>query len=1093
VDAEAVGTFGDLLRRYRAAAELTQEALAARTGLTPQAISLLERGVRQHPHAYTVHQLAEALGLAEGDRVRFAAAARGREERGVACPGPGSAVDRARTAPPLVGRGRELALLERHLAGEGPPVLLLAGEPGIGKSRLLHEAGQRTGTHGLCVLAGGCQRRGDQEPYTPLLPALAHHLHAQAPAQLRTALRGCAWLVRLLPELAGGPIEPLPAWTLPPEQERRLLFAAVARYLRNVAGPGGTLLLLDDLQWAGPDALALLASLLHADAPLRVLGAYRDTEVPAQDALAGTLGDLAQAGLAAQHALRPLAPADAARLLEELVPEERAGAGAQRERVLQRAGGVPFVLVSYAQALRTHLPAEGPTDVAVPWDVAQGVRQRVAALAPLAHELLDVAAVVGRQAPWRVLQGVVAQPEEAVVAALEEACQARLLEEEPEGYRFAHDVIREVVEGQLSQGRRLLLHWRIAETLEAAEGEPPVELLAYHYSQGDVHDKAVHYLEQAGERAQAQYAHAAAEAYYRELVERLDRLGRVCEAARAREKLGAVLATVGRCDAALAVLEQAVETYRTDGDLEGVRRTLAQVGQVHATRGTAEDGVRRLWTALETMDTREPSPGLAALYGALAHLYFVSGQSREQLVAAERAVDVSRVLGEERIRADAETRRALALLAMGRVEEARQELEEVIPLAEAVGDLDILNRALTQITSVYIASGEYDKSRWYGKRALEGAEQRGDAAQIVFTGVTCAISSFSAGDWLQARAHLERVLALSREIGEPRAMGPPLVELARLSLAEGAWDDASRYLEESLALSERSDAVTTMFWLEQALLSERDILEGHPEVARGRLALLLAGAGQHPRPAPVYLLSVPQALSILAWAHVELGDITEADEAVRQAITRARAMNYRLAWVNALRVQAMVRICQEHWDEAEQALEEGLALARSMPYPYGEARLLHVYGGMHAQKGEPAPARGRLEAALAIFRRLGARKDAEWVEQALTTLHGAPPHGVSVHQTTPVSETHNGVADASAGRRLSRTERQAWALEHLRRAGPLSPRTYATALAVSVDTALRDLQELVDRGLVQAAGTTKDRRYVLAGVDVVPEIHRTAP
>jgi tetratricopeptide (TPR) repeat protein len=315
-------------------------------------------------------------------------------------------------------------------------------------------------------------------------------------------------------------------------------------------------------------------------------------------------------------------------------------------------------------------------------------------------------------------------------------------------------------------------------------------------------------------------------------------------------------------------------------------------------------------------------------------------------------------------------------------------------------------------------------------------------------------------------------------------MAAPLVELGRLSLAEGAWDDASRYLEESLALSERSGAVLTVLWQAQTVLSEGDILVGRPDLARGRLAPLLAGAGQRPWPVPFFQFSIAQALAILAWAHLELGDVAAADEVVGQAIMRARAINYRLAWVNALRVQAMVRICQEHWDEAERALEEGLTMARSLPYPYGEARLLHLYGQMHAQKGEPVPARERLKDALAIFRRLGARKDAERAEQALTTLHGGLPHGASVRHV---------VADSPAGRRLSRMERQAWALEHLREAGSLSPRAYATSLAVSVDTALRDLQELRDRGLVQAAGTTKDRRYVLAGEDVVPGIHRTAP
>jgi predicted HTH transcriptional regulator len=115
------------------------------------------------------------------------------------------------------------------------------------------------------------------------------------------------------------------------------------------------------------------------------------------------------------------------------------------------------------------------------------------------------------------------------------------------------------------------------------------------------------------------------------------------------------------------------------------------------------------------------------------------------------------------------------------------------------------------------------------------------------------------------------------------------------------------------------------------------------------------------------------------------------------------------------------------------------------------------------------------------------------VEQALGTLPSAPPRDAAVQARASLPARQEIVAGAPAGSRLSRTERQAWALERLRTDGPLSPRAYATALAVSVDTALRDLQELVDRGRVQAAGMTRDRRYVLAGNAVAPAIHRTAP
>jgi predicted HTH transcriptional regulator len=112
------------------------------------------------------------------------------------------------------------------------------------------------------------------------------------------------------------------------------------------------------------------------------------------------------------------------------------------------------------------------------------------------------------------------------------------------------------------------------------------------------------------------------------------------------------------------------------------------------------------------------------------------------------------------------------------------------------------------------------------------------------------------------------------------------------------------------------------------------------------------------------------------------------------------------------------------------------------------------------------------------------------MEQGYTTLQNAPSRDVAMPAMP--CERQGIVAGTSASRRLSPAQRQAWALEYLHTAGPLSPRAYATALAVSVDTAFRDLQELVDRGLVQAAGTTRDRRYVRSGDAVGPAIHRTA-
>src|SRR5579885_1831233 len=364
---EQPASFGTLLRRYRLAAGLSQEALAERAGLSVQGLGALENGRRQAPYRHTVGLLAEALGLDAAQRAAFEAA---RARRGAPAVGGAAGGSPVPGVPPLVGREREVALLERHLAGEGPPVLLLAGEPGIGKTRLLQAAMDCAPAHGWRVLDGGCQRRGGQDPYAPLLGALQRYLRGRSPAQARADLQGCAWLVRLLPELAGGAIEPLPAWSLASEHEHRLMTEAAVRFLANTAGPAGTLLVLDDLQWAGPEALELLATQVRsAEEPLRVIGAYRDSEVGASDPLSALLADLAHAGLVTRCLVAPLPHDDAAVLLNALLTETNEALTMPQGEILRRAGGVPFFLVSWAQAVRQD--EYMADDAALPWTVAQ--------------------------------------------------------------------------------------------------------------------------------------------------------------------------------------------------------------------------------------------------------------------------------------------------------------------------------------------------------------------------------------------------------------------------------------------------------------------------------------------------------------------------------------------------------------------------------------------------------------------------------------------------------------------------------------------------------------------------------------------------
>jgi tetratricopeptide (TPR) repeat protein len=931
--------FGALLKTLRTAADLTQEALAERAGLSVRGLQDLERGQSQRPHQETVELLATALELAGPDRARFVGEARGQLHDSA----PHAATPQLFSAGalvPLVGREPELALLDHFLnGGEEPlgpaPVLLLAGEPGIGKTRLLQAAAQHAIARGWSVLVGGCHRRGGQDPYAPVLDALAQHLQAAGPARQRAVLAGCGWLVRLLPELAEI-LEPVPAGTLPPDQERRLMVAAVGRVLANMAGPAGTLLVLDDLQWASADALDLLAILLRTSTPVRIVGAYRDTEVRPSDPLGLLIADLAQAGQVRQHALGPLGTKDAADLLDNLLVDLAAQDSDFVDGVLQRAGGTPFYLISYAQALR-----QGST-AAVPWDIEQGIRQRVALLAPESQELLEVAAVAGRSSPRALLVAAAGQPEEAALSALDAACRSRLLLEAGEdAYAFAHDLIWEIIEADLSAARRVLLHRRVAEALERSPGLASLDTLAYHCLRAGMHEQAATYLEEAGDQASARYAHAAAKRSYRAAIEQLEEPGHAA-AIRVREKLGGVLHHAGRYAEAVLLLEETSGAYRSAGNVEGEARATAAAAQAHLMSGAGATGIARITALLARLEGSDSLPALASLYSVLGKLLLTAGGYLEAATATQRTAELASELGDDRTRLLAGYNQMHVLLKLGRMDEAMQVAAEVLHLAEELHDLRTLAGMHRDLAYTLAAQGEFETARRHIDQACMVARETEGPGELMVSVAIRGWLAFLRGEWPEARADLEQAVALNGENDWSWLAAYPLLFLAHLSLAEEDRTAAAATARDALALAEQTGDLQGIRWT-SAVLAELDILQGRVEAAIGRLVPLLDRPGMMES-------DVTDFLPVLAWAYIEEGSLVRAGEVVAQSLERARAENARLILVEALRVQALLALRRKEWQVASRSLQEGLELARGMPWPYAAAKLRHLTGLLPAEE-----------------------------------------------------------------------------------------------------------------------------------------------
>jgi class 3 adenylate cyclase len=455
----------------------------------------------------------------------------------------------------FVGRSAEVERLrqlwKQAVAGERR-IALLAGEPGVGKTRLAADVASRVHEEGGLVLAGRC----DEDlgvPYQPFVEALRHFIDHTPPEACRQQLgRYGGELARLLPDLSERAPDLPPPLTSDAETERYRLFDAVAAWLAAVSADEPVVLVLDDLQWAAKPTLLLLRHVLHFPEPLRLLvvATYRDTDIGRGHPLGELLADLRRDTGVDRLALSGLSVADVIGFLEvagghaQLNEENTALAVALHDET----EGNPFFL---REVLR-HLAETGGIaehdgrwsttmdvdQLGIPEGVRDVVGRRLSRLSEIANRVLGHASVIGTEFDLALLAPVCELDEDALLAALEEAQAARLVAELPSAaprYRFAHTLVRATLYEELSAGRRVRLHRRVAEAIEsvyAGRLADHLTALAHHYGRaaapaGEIGAKAVGYALEAGRQALDQLAYDEAAAWYRRALDLLDAGGTV--------------------------------------------------------------------------------------------------------------------------------------------------------------------------------------------------------------------------------------------------------------------------------------------------------------------------------------------------------------------------------------------------------------------------------------------------------------------------------------------------------------------------------------------------------------------------------------
>jgi tetratricopeptide (TPR) repeat protein len=482
----------------------------------------------------------------------------------------------------------------------------------------------------------------------------------------------------------------------------------------------------------------------------------------------------------------------------------------------------------------------------------------------------------------------------------------------------------------------------------------------------------------AGDQAEAIFAHAEAESQYRTALDLSEELSNDDAKREALERLGTVLWITARYDQALPLLEQAAALAQSAGDADAESRVVARIGRLHGYKVTPQEGVERLEEVRDRVSSGAVGSGPAALFAALAHLYFLTGRYQAALDSSLRAAELAREVGDDRVLVQAEGRRAVALIMLGKPRESAEVLKRVIPLAEKVGDLDTLGRALNNLGDHYFFGGDLQTAGPLYERGDAVTMRLGDPNHTAFTRAKLAMAAFYTGDWKRAEAVGEQAVEIARSSGSLWGAIVPLAISGEMQAAVGDFEEASRCLDEAYEIAERGHdlqylSVATM------VRAECDLLQDRPDDAIARLQPLLSRSDP-----PEY---IARGFAALAEAYVMTGETDLAGPTVEQALSLAREQGNRFELVGIKRVHGLVLASQDQLDEAEEAFEESASLARSMGYPHGEARSLYECGLVAARQERPDQARERFDEALEIFTRLGARP---YIEKVRTSIAKMP-------------------------------------------------------------------------------------------------------
>jgi len=878
----------------------------------------------------------------------------------------------------IVARERELAeageLWERSRRGERQ-LLLVSGEPGVGKSRFVREVVTRAEVSRGTALVGECFREGGA-PYAPIAQMVRSALQNGA-GKLDLPNSVLADLLTLAPDMTWQFPDVVPNPSIDAESEQARLFENVVTFCQLVSQQSPLLMLLEDAHWADSGSLALFHHLARRSRNLKLmlLATYREVELDETLPLQNMLVALNRERLGLRIKLDRLDPKGtevmlAALFAEEITPEFLEG-------IYRETEGNPFFIEEVCRALVEngslyfedgiwHRP--DMDELEIPQSVRVAIQSRVGRLLDMDQEVLSTAAILGREFDYLILREAIQVDEEDLIEALENAEDAELIEEVSAGegivFRFTHALIPATLYEGIRTLRRRRMHLRVAKVIERLRPEN-YEALAYHFTEAGEFETAYGFYNKAGERADKTYANAEAEFHYQAA---LDIAESEDDQARLLARLGRVRARLGRYEQAINNDLGAANLYAGLGDMDHVARLYTHAALAAWDSGDTPRSLELSREGLDAAASENPGHGFALLLAEVGRDSYFNGALEDADKYCQEALNLAEALSLPDVQAEALN--TLALNPNLLIDESIGMFERALEISLAAGLDRQSERSLHNLANLWSEKiGGIRKAREYSLGAIELARKRGALSNELYSSSILAYTYLLVGEYEESKPLLKRMRELSEALPEETGAKHLL-----------SWGDAWLYrlngklcnaidLMEALQVVFREignlQGLPALNCLMADIYFETEEYDLADEVIRE--AIQVAEEGVDPNAIEDWA-----TFSNLQARRGRVGESRVVLERVKEKGSIRGFLAYELIAIST--AEAVLTVAENDWERAWIAYSKLDDLLLKMEMPWHRARNLYEWAQAHMKRGQAddmIKAKQLLEAARTIFAELG--------------------------------------------------------------------------------------------------------------------------